>query len=58
MPLTRHEYNDIFLNLRDKVVVIPPECVILRLKDVLNVIEFFTEEEDVGEETKALLLVK
>lgn len=43
--LTRHEYNDIFLNLRDKVVVIPPECIIIRLKDVLNIIEFFTEKE-------------
>ncbi len=58
MPLTRQEYDDVFLNLRDKVIVIPPECIIIRLKDVLNIIEFFTEEDDERQKDNSVLPVK
>ncbi len=57
MPLTRQEYDDVFLNLRDKVIVIPPECVIIRLKDVLNIIEFFTEEKDEEQKNNNIALI-
>jgi hypothetical protein len=44
--LTRAEYENVFLNLRDKMIIIPPECIIVRLKDVLRIIESFTERDE------------
>jgi len=43
--LTKYELNEIQNILLQKCVLIPRECIILRLKDALETLETFTEKE-------------
>ena len=41
--MIKDEYNAIFNMMRQKLIVIPPECVIIRLKDVMDAMDCFLE---------------
>lgn len=44
------EYNAIFDMMRTKIIVIPPECVIIRLRDVVNAMDCYVEPRKIKEE--------
>jgi hypothetical protein len=46
--LTEKEYEVLKNELTKYFVLIPPECVIIRVKDVLHTIEFFIKEKEDG----------
>ena len=50
--MTKDEYNAIFDMLRKHLIVIPPECVIIRLRDVVNAMDCYVEPRKLKEEKK------
>lgn len=48
--MTKDEYNAIFDMLRKHIIVIPPECVIIRLRDVVNAMDCYVEPRKIKEE--------
>ena len=48
--MTKDEYNAIFDMMRQKIIVIPPECVIIRLRDVVNAMDCYVEPRKLKEE--------
>ncbi len=44
--LTREEYHQITRDILPKVFIqIPPECIIVRVRDVMEILHYFTEKE-------------
>lgn len=49
--LTKQEFNKLTREILPKFfIVIPPECIIIRVKDIFGVLEYFTEKEDKNEQ--------
>ena len=49
--VTKQEYDAIFDMLRKKVIVIPPECLIIRFRDVVGAMDCYVEPRKIKEET-------
>ena len=52
MKMNRDEYNAMFDMMRQKIIVIPPECVIIRLRDVVDAMDCYVEPRKLKREDK------
>lgn len=41
--MTRDEYNAIYDLLRQKIIVVPQDCLLLRFRDVSEILDYFVE---------------
>ena len=49
--MKKDEYDAIFNMLRQRMVIIPPECAIVRLRDVDEILYYFVEPRKIEGET-------
>ncbi len=49
--MKKDEYNAIFNLLRQRMIIIPPECAIVRLRDIDEILYYFVEPRKLEGET-------